>query len=244
MFVLRNRLKNIWMAKSDQRCLLPSAVLKGELFGQVWSVYQGHRYTEQNMLTNSPIRDGVVRAENQLLVVALCFLSGGVNGSSFLLENLPCFHLISWAGSFLGWNAGCFSRVWGWELVSCFCTNTGHLGLSSSWSQVRSHWGVVMNIGLLYIASRPTDCWLIVLCLFNLGVFHFLGLPVPEHHSWWSYKYLWSAEMLFLPLNSQSVWVVRHWSVKDGSAKSVFCCFLFFFVETGFFFCLLLGNLE
>lgn len=36
MFVLRNRLKNMRMARTDQRRLLPSAVLKGEPFGQVW----------------------------------------------------------------------------------------------------------------------------------------------------------------------------------------------------------------
>lgn len=77
-------------ARSDQRLLLPSAVLKGEPFGQ-WEAY-GLKHGPSEDCSEG---DGAGRAENHLVVVALCFLTGGVNGNIFLLVNLPCFHLIS-----------------------------------------------------------------------------------------------------------------------------------------------------
>lgn len=59
------------------------------MFGQ-WVAYGLYYGPSDNSLDG----DGVGRTENQLFV-ALCFLSGGVNDTSFLLVNLPCFHLIS-----------------------------------------------------------------------------------------------------------------------------------------------------
>lgn len=76
------------LAKSDQRRLLPSAVLEGELFGQ-WVAYglnYGYGYGEDSL-----DGDGVGSAEHQLLVITLCFFSGGVNGSSFLFVACPAF---------------------------------------------------------------------------------------------------------------------------------------------------------
>lgn len=78
MLVLRNRHKNMKKAKSDQRLLLPSAVLKGEPFGQ-WEAY-GLKHGSSEDCSEG---DGVGRAENHLVVVALCFLIGGVNGNIF-----------------------------------------------------------------------------------------------------------------------------------------------------------------
>lgn len=89
MLVLRNRHKNMRKAKSDQRLLLPSALLKDEPFGQ-WETY-GLKHGPSEDCSEG---DGVGRAENHL-VVALYFLIGGVNGNVFLLVNLPCLHLIS-----------------------------------------------------------------------------------------------------------------------------------------------------